>query len=186
MKSLSVLAMLAAVGAWILWELRPPGYHDYVPPSYDHPYLVFGFESLVALCVAAVLLLGVVAMQRGLRETLVPWSANTLVRVQFVVLSGAAVTAIYGTRQVVQMSASLRGEWGFNSIWFGPSITAALALSPWLVFVAVAVVATVAANFRGAIIVPIVLFDMLAIGYLAFLFAHLGYWACLSCSGPAM
>jgi hypothetical protein len=187
MKSLSLFAAMAAVGAWLLWELRPAHYHHFVETSYDQPYLIFAFESLVALAAAAILLLAVVALQSGLRETLVPWSANRFVRVQLLVTSSAAITGIYGVRQIVQMNGMLRGDWGTGqTFWVGPSSIAVLALSPWIVFIAAAVVSSVAAKLTGAISVAILLFDILSTAYLAFIFVHLGYWACLSCSGPAM
>jgi hypothetical protein len=112
MKSLSLFAASAAGGAWLCWELRPAHYHHFVETAYDQPYLVFAFESLMALAAIAVLLLAVLAIQRELREDLLPWSANRLVRVQLLVISGAAITGIYGIRQIAQMHEMLRGDWG--------------------------------------------------------------------------
>src|SRR5258708_2160352 len=98
MKSLAIFAAVTAGIAWILWEIRPANYRHFVDVSYDQPYLVFGFESLVAVTIAAVLLLAVISLQRGSRETLVPWSGNQLVRAQLVVLASAAITGLYGIR----------------------------------------------------------------------------------------
>lgn len=184
MKSLSVFAAVAIATASILWQLRPPRYTFFVS-SYDHPYLIFAFESAVALAVGATLLLAVVAMQRGLRETLVPWSTNGLVRAQLVVASTAVVTGAYGIEQIVQMNSMLNGDWSaVGSLWVSPIVV--LALSPWILFVAAAAVSMVAAKVGGAVAVGVIVFDVLTTAYLAFIFAHLGAWACLTCSGPAM
>jgi hypothetical protein len=185
MKSLAAFTGVDVAVAWVLWQLRPPHYTRFIESSYDRPYLMFAFESAVALAVGTTLLFAVLAMQRGLRETLVPWSASRLVRAQLLVLSGAVITGAYGIEQIVQMNSALRGDWGGEgTFWVTPIVV--LALSPWILFVAAAAVSTVAAQVRGAVTVGVVVFDVLSIAYLAFIFVHLGHWACLTCSGSAL
>jgi hypothetical protein len=186
MKGLLAFVVVTALAAWGLWEVQPSRFRHFVEVSYDRPYLVFAFESMVALSLASGLLLAVVATQRELREALIPWSANPTVRMQLAVVSAAAIAGLYGLRQLFQMRSMLQGDWGDgNSFWFGSSPVIALALSPWLVFFAAAVLAAVGGRVGGRVKAAVLVFDLVAVAYLGFVFVNLGHWACVTCSGPA-
>jgi hypothetical protein len=185
MKSLLTIASLASIAAWVLWELLPVRY-SYFSPSHDQPYQAFLIESLIALVVTSLLLLIVIAVQRQVADELVPWFQRGLVQVQLGVCAGAGVSGVYAAAQLRQMLAQLGGNLGSGDpFWFSTGPVAIVAGSPWLVFIAAAVLAGVARSVGRAQAAAMIAFDVLALVYVAFVFAHVHSWACVSCSGPA-
>lgn len=184
MKSLTSLAVLAVVAAWFLWQLRPPGYEPFTPAGYDSPYLVLALHSAVVLAVLAALLCAVMFLQRDTAEVIRLWSSDWLLKVQLGVLACAAVVGIYGVRSVLQMHSRYGGQTNHEYDWFFSGPAATLALSPWILFAAIALVSCVALRASARVRAGIIALDIVAVLYLTSVFAHIGHWTCLSCSGP--
>ena len=181
-RILGLLVVTSALTWLVLWELRPPGSAPF--PFYsEQPLLVLARQAAAVLAVIAALLALVLRLDSHS-------SVNTSIRdplflTQLAVAVIAGVAGWYGLTRAVALRESL-GETQGSAVFSYTLPLLALALSPWLVLFATLLVAATIRTASRSVRIAAVVFDLLAMTYIAVVFRGVGYWTCMSCSGPAL